>query len=184
MHFSLRFGNLKSLAKARERERVTQWQQLQEWTFSSPSPKVCGKMFNRKGYLKKHTLIHTGEKPFMCTVCSKGFAQSGHLNTHMRTHTGEKPFACKVCGKEFGQLRYLKTHMRNHTGEKPFSCTVCCKAFSHRCSLKDHMRTHTGEKPFSCSDLRHKTRPNLTETPAKRVKHLQNGSLQDLGRGC
>ena len=37
--------------------------------------KYCSKRFNRKSNMKKHTLIHTGERHFKCSHCTKSFSQ-------------------------------------------------------------------------------------------------------------
>ena len=51
---------------------------------------ICDCSSTWLGDLKKHMLIHRGEKPKKCDLCDYSSAQSGHLENHMFTRTGEK----------------------------------------------------------------------------------------------
>src|SRR5258706_3657498 len=96
---------------------------------------VCGKEFERVSHLKKHSMIHSGEKPFKCDTCGKCFNQKGSLNQHEMTHTGEKRFKCEVCGKSFSEHSNLKSHNLIHSGEKPFECVECGQRFNRSTHL-------------------------------------------------
>ena len=47
----------------------------------------CGRTFTEHSSLRKHKLIHTGEKPYICEICGKTFSQSGSRNAHQKRHT-------------------------------------------------------------------------------------------------
>ncbi|XP_069054199.1 zinc finger protein 709-like [Lepisosteus oculatus] len=111
----------------------------------------CGKSFGRSDHLRAHRLTHTGERPFRCGQCGRAFSHANNLKSHRLTHTGERPFTCGHCGRAFGQSSTLRSHQRTHTGERPFRCGQCGRTFNRSGNLKKHLLVHTGERPFRCA---------------------------------
>ncbi|OBZ85727.1 hypothetical protein A0J61_06221 [Choanephora cucurbitarum] len=52
----------------------------------------CGWSFKRYEHLKRHMLVHTGERPYNCHFpnCGKSFSRSDNFHAHYRTHTKVK----------------------------------------------------------------------------------------------
>ncbi|VDK75257.1 unnamed protein product [Litomosoides sigmodontis] len=103
-----------------------------------------GKIFKAKYKLVNHIRVHTGERPFPCTMCSKVFARSENLKIHQRTHTGDKPFTCTHpgCDRKFANSSDRKKHMHVHTNDKPYECKIngCRKSYTHPSSLRKHLK--------------------------------------------
>lgn len=51
----------------------------------------------------------------LAKVCAKSFTNSQSLLRHSMSHTGNKPYSCSVCDKKFSQAPTLKRHQRIHT---------------------------------------------------------------------
>ncbi|XP_045101274.1 zinc finger protein 568-like [Portunus trituberculatus] len=102
--------------------------------------------------LRPHMLIHSGQKPYWCSICGKKFRQKSNLTTHMCIHSGEKPYECYICHKVFARLNHLQRHIQTHTGEKPHTCSFCWKQFTKKCGLSNHMSLqHPKEASLECS---------------------------------
>ncbi len=107
-------------------------------------------------------LIHTGERPYVCSICNASFNVASNLRRHERKKHGldsagsetyetnaKGRFGCDNCSKDFSSMAMLRQHVLIHTGEKPFACNYCPKAFNVKSNWRRHERTHErrGEIP-------------------------------------
>ncbi|XP_059619836.1 transcriptional repressor protein YY1-like [Phlebotomus argentipes] len=109
----------------------------------------CSKMFRDNSAMRKHLHTH-GPRVHVCAECGKAFVESSKLKRHQLVHTGEKPFQCSFdgCGKRFSLDFNLRTHVRIHTGDRPYVCPFdgCNKKFAQSTNLKSHILTHAKAK--------------------------------------
>ncbi|XP_078662760.1 uncharacterized protein LOC144906415 isoform X1 [Branchiostoma floridae x Branchiostoma belcheri] len=119
--------------------------------------------------LELHIRIHTGEKPFKCSMCDYSACQKANLDRHMLKHTGEKPFMCGECGYRTAYKCHLMPHMLEHAGSKPFVCEDCGYRTIRKSNLKWHQKTHQKNR-------KHKHTCTLCPYTARRsveiVKHM------------
>ena len=47
--------------------------------------------------MARHRHVHSGTKPWACTVCPYRTYEKGHYVKHARIHTDERPFHCQIC---------------------------------------------------------------------------------------
>ncbi|XP_043069477.1 polycomb protein PHO isoform X1 [Drosophila bipectinata] len=117
--------------------------------------KGCHKNFRDSSAVRKHLHTH-GPRVHVCAECGKAFVESSKLKRHQLVHTGEKPFQCTFegCGKRFSLDFNLRTHVRIHTGDRPFVCPfdACNKKFAQSTNLKSHILTHAKAKRNSTSN--------------------------------
>lgn len=111
--------------------------------------KGCNKLFRDNSAMRKHLHTH-GPRVHVCAECGKAFVESSKLKRHQLVHTGEKPFQCTFegCGKRFSLDFNLRTHVRIHTGDRPYVCPFdgCNKKFAQSTNLKSHILTHAKSK--------------------------------------
>ena len=79
---------------------------------------------------RKRRISATVDKTFVCVTCHKAFTRRGALKIHRQVHTGNKPYVCVTCHKRFTRNSSLRMHQRVHSGDKPFVCITCHRGFT------------------------------------------------------
>ena len=57
------------------------------------------KTFSDKSDMKRHELIHSGQRPYACNVCKKTFSVKSDMKIHQLIHSEQRPYARNVCKK-------------------------------------------------------------------------------------
>ena len=130
---------------------------------------VCRRLLANNSSLKRHNLLHTGERPFKCSTCNRTFVQQHHCQKHELTHfeirqqgggsvsssvsssseNEVKVHKCSVCNMQFAGIRSLKHHLSIHDTSRPFRCDVCGMRFLKKIHHAYHMQTHS-ERKYIC----------------------------------
>eukprot|EP01083_Nonionella_stella_P038479 104707_1 len=125
----------------------------------------CDKRFKTRSELKRHSVVHSDNRPYSCDQCDKRFITPYHLKVHRVVHSDDRQYSCDQCAKKFKRKDELKMHkLYVHTSEKTFECNECHKWFSTASVRSKHVKAvHPAQCDFECSqcDKRFKTRSEL-----------------------
>ena len=111
---------------------------------------ICTARLKSKTNLKIHVaLVHTDKHKKDCKFCGKTLSNSHSLNVHMRIHTGEKPYACSICDKRFADKGLHRRHEKTHIPkeERPeVPCKDCGINFeSYQAVYRHRVKDHIGK---------------------------------------
>ena len=131
---------------------------------------ICGKSFERKDNLKRHSKTHASpnsKRSFPCNQCGEKFQRSDTLRKHVVESHGEIHL-CEICGKRFQILKNLTNHMKTHEVQEPESvanerhmCEICGQQFERKGDLKRHLKIHASpnsKQTFPCKQCGKKFR--------------------------
>ncbi|XP_054273663.1 zinc finger protein 287-like isoform X9 [Macrosteles quadrilineatus] len=111
----------------------------------------CHKVFNHKDRLKQHIQTsHQQREEYICALCDRTYYLKSSLIVHINKHYGTT-VCCEICGKAFKNELKLKTHMIVHNDDHKFSCPICGKLFKRLCNLQQHENTHKDSRPHVCN---------------------------------
>ncbi|XP_035776376.1 uncharacterized protein LOC118458221 isoform X2 [Anopheles albimanus] len=81
--------------------------------------------------LRRHALRHedTGKK-YKCDQCDFASRIPGHLKRHLLVHSGQKPFCCPHCDYSCNNIENLRKHVistSKHVGKYLYECKLCAQ---------------------------------------------------------
>ncbi|RUS89325.1 hypothetical protein EGW08_002932, partial [Elysia chlorotica] len=113
---------------------------------------TCHKVFTRLRYLRRHHIVHRGERSHQCDLCGKLFKTRAALGSHRCTDFVDRQktcFCCPQCSFTSNSRAAIHKHRQVHPCDAML-CHVCGAAYPDRSTLRRHIRVHEPSRPFAC----------------------------------
>ncbi|XP_034665598.1 transcription factor Ouib-like [Drosophila subobscura] len=68
------------------------------------------------------------DKPYACNICPHRCNSMSNLRKHEVVHSGDRPFRCEICDVAFNRMSNLRTHFRSKTHKKKTEETTITEA--------------------------------------------------------
>ncbi|XP_023721528.1 PR domain zinc finger protein 10 isoform X4 [Cryptotermes secundus] len=111
---------------------------------------------------------HNELYPYQCHICHRAFPRNYSLKRHQLLHAGDKKYVCEICGYEFSHVhnrdRHVRKHHKNQEGEsngvhasnacmkkkppgpsKEWLCSHCSLTFTSASVLNLHTLAHAAD---------------------------------------
>ncbi|XP_026317707.1 zinc finger protein 586-like [Hyposmocoma kahamanoa] len=90
--------------------------------------------------------VHTGERPYLCSMCPAKFVNTSNLRKHQLIHFNKK-YQCSRCNKQFRMEKSLEEHYNAAHLHMRYRCSICGRYLWTRRKLLSHeLRVHNREK--------------------------------------
>jgi len=87
---------------------------LKNSTYLSNKPRINKKPIKLQMYKKLTFFLSARVLKHECVECGVRFLTSYKLRRHLLVHSGEKPFACGSCARRFSRQDAMQRHMLTH----------------------------------------------------------------------
>ncbi|XP_030239153.1 myeloid zinc finger 1 isoform X1 [Drosophila navojoa] len=91
---------------------------------------------------KRPARVTRNRRTYPCPLCQRPFGTRHNLKRHYMIHTGEKPFSCSKCRKPFRECSTLKKHMVTHMRDRWYKCLRCPAKYQDYLHYMEHKATH------------------------------------------